>query len=167
MLVTLQGGQRESSSNPNTLTYKASMNLGDSFCTTGSLLVPTHHCAAPVKTSTGYNFPEPYYQRLLPMLARNVVKFLTFSTILSVLVLGVSETASAKTASTIDARIDDVGSILEFRIGFLFGEKSVGFCKSVWLPVSILKFRIGSASSMGGGLIAATMFADTISNPQR
>ena len=46
--------------------------------------------------------------------------------------------------------IDDVGSILNFRIGFPVGENSAGFCKSVWLPGSILNFRIGSASSIGG-----------------
>ena len=59
-------------------------------------------------------------------------------------------------------RIDDVGSILKFRIGFPFGENSAGFCQSVWLPGSILNFRIGSVSSIGG-LIAATLFADTVS----
>ena len=47
--------------------------------------------------------------------------------------VGVSEMASAKTVSAIDVRIDDVGSILKFRIGFPFGENSAGFCKSVWL----------------------------------
>ena len=76
--------------------------------------------------------------------------------------LGVSETASAKMASAIDVRIDDAGSILKFRIGFSFGESSAGFCHSVWLPESILNFRIGSVSSIGG-LIAAALFADTIS----
>ena len=45
-------------------------------------------------------------------------------------------------------RIDDAGSILKFRIGF--GENSAGFCKTVWLLGSILNFRIGSVSSMGG-----------------
>ena len=35
-----------------------------------------------------------------------------------VLVLGVSETGSAKKGSAIDVRIDDAGSILTFRIGF-------------------------------------------------
>ena len=73
--------------------------------------------------------------------------------------------ASAKMASAIDVRIDDVGSILKFRIGFLFGENSAGVCQSVWLPESILNFRIGSVLSMGG-LIAATLFADTISDSQ-
>ena len=73
--------------------------------------------------------------------------------------------ASAKMASAIDVRIDDVGSILKFRIGLPFGENSAGFCQSVRLPGSILKFRIGSVSSIGG-LIAATLFADTISDPQ-
>ena len=69
---------------------------------------------------------------------------------------------SAKTPSAIDVRIDDVGSILPFLIGFPFGKDSAGFCKSVWLPRSILNFRIGSISSIGG-LIAATLFADTVS----
>ena len=59
--------------------------------------------------------------------------------------------------------IDDVGSILKFRIGFSFGENSACFCKSVWLPGSMLNFRIGSVSSIGG-LIAATLFADTVSD---
>ena len=40
----------------------------------------------------------------------------------------------------------------EIRIGFPFGENSAGFCKSVWLPESILNFRIGSVSSIGGWL---------------
>ena len=77
--------------------------------------------------------------------------------------LGVSEMASAKMASAIGVRIDDVGSILKFRIGFPFGENSACFCQSVWLPGSILNFRIGSISSIGG-LIAATLFADTVSD---
>ena len=77
--------------------------------------------------------------------------------------LGVSEMASAKMASTIGVRIDDMGSILKFRIGFPFGENSARFCQSVWLPGSILNFRIGSISSIGG-LIAATLFADTVSD---
>ena len=77
----------------------------------------------------------------------------------------VSEMASAKTASAIDVRIDDVGPILKFHIGFPFGEDSAGFYKSVWLPGSRLNFRIGSVSSIGG-LIAATLFADTISDYQ-
>ena len=47
-------------------------------------------------------------------------------------------------------RIDDVGSILKFRIGFPFGENSAGACRSVWPPGSILNFRIGSVSSIGG-----------------
>ena len=63
--------------------------------------------------------------------------------------------ASAKMASAIDVRIDDVGSILKFRIGFPFGENSAGFYNSVWLLGSILNFCIGSVSSIGG-LIAAT-----------
>ena len=53
-------------------------------------------------------------------------------------------------ASAIDVRIDDVGSILKFRIGFAFGENSPGFCQSVWLPESRLNFRIGPVSSIGG-----------------
>ena len=52
--------------------------------------------------------------------------------------------ASAKKASAIDVRIGDVGSILKFRIGFLVGENSTGFCRSVRLPGSILNFCIGS-----------------------
>ena len=75
---------------------------------------------------------------------------------------------SAKMAPAIDVRIDDVGSILKFRVGFPFGEKSAGFCKSVWLPGSIQNFRIGtrSVSSTARGLIAATLFADTVSDSQ-
>ena len=74
--------------------------------------------------------------------------------------------ASAKMASAIDVRIDDVGSILKFRIRSPLGENSAGFCQSVWLPGSILNFSIGSVSSIGG-LIAATLFADTVSDSQR
>ena len=74
--------------------------------------------------------------------------------------IGVSEMASAKVASAIGVRIDDVGSRLKYR--FPFGEHSACFCQSVWLPGSILHFRIGSVSSIGG-LIAATLFADTVS----
>ena len=76
---------------------------------------------------------------------------------LKISLLGVSEMASATVASAIDVCIDDVGSRLKFRIGFPFGENSAGFCQSVWL--------IGPVSSIGG-LIAATLFADTISDPQ-
>ena len=47
-------------------------------------------------------------------------------------------------------RIDDVGSILKFRIDFPFGEISAEFCRSVWLLGSILNFCIGSALSIGG-----------------
>ena len=36
--------------------------------------------------------------------------------------------------SATDVRVDDVGSILKFRSGFLFGENSAGFCKFVWFP---------------------------------
>ena len=68
--------------------------------------------------------------------------------------------ASAKMASAIGVRIDDVGSILKFRIGFPIGENFACFCHSVWLPGSILNFCIGSVSSIGG-LIAATLFAST------
>ena len=71
--------------------------------------------------------------------------------------------APAKMASAIGVRIDDVGSILKFRIGFPFRENSADFCQSVWLPGSILNFRIGSVSSIGG-LIAATLSADTVSD---
>ena len=77
--------------------------------------------------------------------------------------LGVSEMASAKMASAIGVRIDDVGSILKFRISFPFGENSACFCQSEWLSGSILNFRIVSVSSIGG-LIAATLFADTVSD---
>ena len=58
--------------------------------------------------------------------------------------------ASAKMASAIGVHINDVGSILKFRIGFPFGGNSAGFCQSVWLPESILNFRIGSVLSIGG-----------------
>ena len=71
--------------------------------------------------------------------------------------------ASAKMASAIGVCIDDVGSILKFRIGCPFGENSACFCHSVWFPGSILNFRIGSVSTIGG-LIAATLFADTVSD---
>ena len=60
-----------------------------------------------------------------------------------------------------------VDSGVKFHIGgFPFGENSAGFCKFVWIPGSILNFRIGSVSSIGG-LIAATLFAATISDSQR
>ena len=78
----------------------------------------------------------------------------------------VSEMASAKNGVRNRVRIDDVGSILRFRIGFPFGENSAGFCRSMWLPGSILNFRIGSVSSIGG-LIAATLFAATVSDSQK
>ena len=74
--------------------------------------------------------------------------------------------ASAKMASAIDVHIDTAGSMLKFRIGFAFGENSAWFCQSLWLPESILNFRIGSVSSIGA-LIAATLFADTVSDSQR
>ena len=61
-------------------------------------------------------------------------------------------------------RIDDVVSILKFHIGFPFRENSVWLCKSVWVLESILNFRIGSISSIGG-LIAATLFAAPVSVP--
>ena len=66
-------------------------------------------------------------------------------------------------ASAIGVRTDDVGSILKFRIGFPLGENSACFCQSVWLPGSILNFRTGSVSSIGG-VIAATLFANTVSD---
>ena len=62
--------------------------------------------------------------------------------------------------------IGDVRSMLKLRIGFPFGENSAGFCKSMWLPGSILNFRIGSVSSIGG-LIAVTLFAATVSDSQK
>ena len=74
--------------------------------------------------------------------------------------------ASAKMASAIDVRIDDVGSMLKFRISFPLGENSARFCRSLWLPGSILNFRIGSVSSIGG-LIATTLFADIVSDSQK
>ena len=102
--------------------------------------------------------------------------------------LEVSEMASAKKHGVRNrVRIDDVGSILKFRIGFSFGEcltplvaerafptrrgpfsyqgvstrgvrhspvsfgeSSAGFCRSVWLPESILNFHIGPVASIGG-----------------
>ena len=64
------------------------------------------------------------------------------------------------------ARIDDVGSRLKFSIGFPFAENSAGSCRFLCLLGSILNFRIGSVSSIGG-LIAATLFAATISDSQR
>ena len=73
--------------------------------------------------------------------------------------------ASAKTVSAIDVRINDVGSILKFRIGLLFWRE---FCwvlqvrVTVWLPGSMLNFRI-----IERGVIAATLFADTVSDSQR
>ena len=48
--------------------------------------------------------------------------------------------ASAKMASAIDVRIDDVGSILKFRIGFPFGEISACVCQSVWLKAVDTEF---------------------------
>ena len=69
---------------------------------------------------------------------------------------------SAKTASAIDVRIDDVGSILKFCIGSLLKGVLLGLASAC---VSILNFRIGSVSSIGG-LIAATLFADTVSDSQ-
>ena len=77
----------------------------------------------------------------------------------------VSEMASAKKGVRNRVHIDDVGSILKFRIGFAFGENSAGFCRSVWLLGSILNFRIGSVSSIGG-LIAGPLFANAVSGSQ-
>ena len=42
----------------------------------------------------------------------------------------------------------------------------VFFCQSVWLQGSILNFRIGSVSSIGG-LIATTLCADTVSDSKK
>ena len=47
-----------------------------------------------------------------------------------------------------------------------FWKKSAGFCKIVLILESMLNFRIGSVSSIGG-LIAATLFAATVSDAQR
>ena len=63
-------------------------------------------------------------------------------------------------------RIDDVGSILNFHMDFSFGANSAGVCKFVWIPGSMLNFRMGSVSSIGG-LIAATLFAATVSDSQK
>ena len=71
--------------------------------------------------------------------------------------------ASAKMASAIGVRIDDVGSILKFRIGFPFWREFCLFLPICVAPGSILNFRIGSVSSIGR-LIAATLFADTVSD---
>ena len=73
--------------------------------------------------------------------------------------------ASANMASAIDVRIDDVGSILKIPYGLPFRREFCCFCTSVWLPGSTLNFRIGSVPSIGG-LIAATLFADTVSDSQ-
>ena len=56
--------------------------------------------------------------------------------------------ASTKMACAI---VSVCGVDTELRIGFPFGEKSARFCKFVWLPGSILKFRIRSVSSIGVG----------------
>ena len=58
--------------------------------------------------------------------------------------------ASAKNGVRNRVRIDDVGSILKFRIGFSCGGNYAGFSKFVWIPGSILNFRIGSVSLIGG-----------------
>ena len=78
--------------------------------------------------------------------------------------------ASAKMASAFDVRIDDVGSILKFRIGFPFGENSAGFCQSVWLPGSIVNLRPGSEVSKRSwrteGVAARKRFKDQkLANP--
>ena len=84
--------------------------------------------------------------------------------------LGVSETGSAKTGSAIDVRIDDVGSILKFRIGFSPGFSAV-----------VSHLRLSSLVGFGGieavdtefpyrvpivdrGAIAVPLFADPISD---
>ena len=73
--------------------------------------------------------------------------------------VGVSETGSAKTGSAIDVRIDDAGSILKFRIGFSLWFFAVASQLRPSLVVvleasrqSILKFRIGFLSLIGGRL---------------
>ena len=76
--------------------------------------------------------------------------------------------ASAKMASAIDVRIDDVGSILKFPIGFSVGENSAGFCQSVSQRVASgvdaeFPYRV---CIVDRGLIAATLFAVTISDSQ-
>ena len=62
-------------------------------------------------------------------------------------------------------RIDDVWSILKFRIGFPFGEISDVLQVCVALGVDTEFPLIGSISSIGG-LIAATLFAATVSDTQ-
>ena len=58
--------------------------------------------------------------------------------------IAVSEMASAKMASAIDVRIDDVGFILKFRIGSPFGEIS-GWVSQVRVASGVdTEFRIGS-----------------------
>ena len=86
--------------------------------------------------------------------------------------LEVPEMTSAKTASAILSVSTMCGrrcvvdsEIIQFRISFPFGENSAGFCKSVWLPGSILNFRIGSVSSIAG-LTAVTLFVATVSDFQ-
>ena len=70
--------------------------------------------------------------------------------------IGVSETGSAETGSAIDVRIDDAGSILNFRIGFsLWFSAVVNQLSPLVLEASrgsILNFRIGFLSSIGGRL---------------
>ena len=73
--------------------------------------------------------------------------------------IGVSETGSAKTGSAIDVRIDDAGSILNFRIGFSLWFSGVVSQLRPSCPIDfgrhrglILNFRIGFLSSIGGRL---------------
>ena len=63
----------------------------------------------------------------------------------------------------------DARSILKFRMGFPFGEKSAWFCKSMWLLGSMLNFCVESASSIGGfeSMIAANLFPATVSDSKR
>ena len=75
--------------------------------------------------------------------------------------------SSAKMASAIDVRIDDVGSILKFRIGLPLGENSAGFFgESVRVASGVdteIPYRVRIVDR---GVIAATLFADTVSDAQ-
>ena len=62
-------------------------------------------------------------------------------------------------------RIDDVGRYCNSVSALLSERISAGFCNFVWSPESILNFRIGSVSSIGG-LIAAILFAAAFSDSQ-
>ena len=63
------------------------------------------------------------------------------------------------------ASVSQFGVDTEIPYRLPYREEFCWFCKSVWLSGSILNFRIGSVSSIGG-LIAVTLFADTVSDSQ-